>query len=275
MPVLLSFSISQCSSRNVPVEETTAFVPLTKVEVQYEPNDPENPNNKGSGAISNTTLPNVPGTTLAPDPSTVTGATTTTANSAPSSTVPTDKAGIIAYFNSGIDKATSLQRKSHAKLLTKCVISALGDKTNDEGVKGMVNKTDTAPVASDLVKLTDIMVKSATSSTENGKTILNISLNNVSAGTEIAKGQGGYVGILDFNETKTIVAEVAKQILGEDGIELKSPKYTLSSGEYKVTMNTDGSIESVDFTCNQSGNGKVVLVVNVDLGVNITVKYGI
>lgn len=191
-----------------------------------------------------------------------------------SQTLPTDKAGILSFYNGALDKTPGLKRTSYKRTLTQCKVGfPVGDKTNDSKVQALANMDDSAPVASDLVKLDDAMVASASSRVEGKTGIIEITLNKRDSGQSIQKGEGGYVGIVNFAETSELVKNIAKEALGLDTALKDNPVYHLTDGKYIVKINLEtGAVSSVEFSCNESGEGRVSIT-SLSLGIAIQASY--
>ncbi|MDR1629390.1 MAG: hypothetical protein LBS36_04135 [Oscillospiraceae bacterium] len=262
LPVILAFSIQECSYRNAPTEpETTTQTQPSEI-IIYDPSDPRNPSNQTQTSTE-------PTDTI--DPS---GNPATSSPAPGDNTLPTDKAGIISMFNSALDKSSSLKRVSYTRKLTKCKIGfPIGDKTNDAKVQALSAMNDTAPAANNLVKLNDGMVSSATPKQEGSNFVFEITLNNATAGQDVKNGEGGFVGLIDYAETKTLVTNIAKEALGLDVSLKENPKYEFSAGKYTVTINSQtGAITKVKHSFTEGGSGKVS-VTSVELSIDITAEY--
>lgn len=262
LPVILAFSIQECSNRNVPTEPATTTQPQPSEIIVYDPNDPRNPANQtqiGSESTSGNEQTTVGSGDVTQSPG--------------GSTMPTEKAGIISMFNSALDKTSGLKRVSYTRKLTKCKIKLLGDKTNDPKVQELSAMNNTTATASDLVKLNDSMVSAATAKQSGSNYVFEITLNNKSGNQDSKSGDGGFVGIVDFAETKTLVHQIAKDALNLD-VELKDkPEYEFSAGKYTVTVNSQtGQLVNVKHSFTEGGSGKVS-VTSVELSIDITAEY--
>ncbi len=259
-------------------EKTTeALAPLTTsparyvTQIIYDENDIHNPN-RGTGVSAtgtvNTTVQNTT------QPSATNPAETNTSATA-ANDIPNDINGIINFYNNSLDKTTGLKKVGYTRNLTLCKAQIIGDKTNDQGVRNMVNvnNSDTAP--SDLVKLDAAMVKSASGTSQGGKYVFVIELNDKTTNKNVKNGDGGYLGILGYDEVNSLVSTVAESALGIDGAKL-SENYTcnMTKGKLQLTANPDGTVESVSFSGTQGGTGRV-LIANVDLAVDLTSAYAV
>jgi len=257
LPVIIAFSVQECSSRNVPVPETTVREPETSKIIIYDPDDPNNPANQG-----NTAAPEFP------------DGEETTNGDVQVSAVPTDTAGIVDYYNTALGKTSSLKRTSFTRTLTKCVVSpGVGDRTDDADVQRLANINDTSSAASDLVSLDAAFVKSASARESGGDVILEIILNDVTSDKDIKKVEKGHVGVVTFDETVALVKTIAKEVFKLSTEIKKVNYYNLNSGKYTVTVDKEtGRIKSVIHSFSESGEGKA-LVATVTLAIDIKAEY--
>jgi hypothetical protein len=222
-----------------------------------------------------TTLPAGEGEASSSVQTTVSAGNETPATTLPATqTVPSDKAGIINLYNTALGKSSGLKRTSYKRTLTQCKVGfPVGDKTNDSKVQALANRNDTTPAASDLVKLNEAMVASASSRVDGKTAVLEIALNQKDSDKNVKKGDGGYVGIVDFAETSELVKNIAKEALGLDTALKDNPVYHLTEGKYIVKINLDtGAITGVEFSCQEGGEGRVSIT-SLSLGIAIQAAY--
>lgn len=267
LPLILAFSIQECSTRNAPETESTEAITEIRTSeiIVYDPNDPNNPANHTTEEedTNNDVSGEVTGTDNETDPS------------ASGLTLPTDKSGIINLYNSALDKTSGIKRTSYTRKLTLCKITMLGDKTNDPKVQELSAMDDKNPAASNLVKLNDSMVSNASAKEEGGNFIFEITLGNHSSGQNIKNGDGGFVGMVEFNETKSLVKSIAKEALGLDVDMKDNPKYELSAGKYTITIDSQsGKLKNVKHSFTEGGEGKVSIA-TVTLSIDLTAEYAV
>ena|GEM_PF-2673558 len=198
-------------------------------------------------------------------------------------TIPQDKAGIIAYYNAALAK-TPMQRTSYKRTMTKITALAkplgitLIDEQNlqDNGdVIPLANTTDTKIAPSDLLKLEADWIKDAKCELKGSDAVLTITLKDYALDPvfDPKPGTKGYVSTLDKKTAEDLVCEVSmalgKAILGEGVLKEIDPtqsSFGQSNGKYMVTVDTvSGKIKSLTFSGMQFAEAKAKCKVNIPL----------
>lgn len=200
------------------------------------------------------------------------------------SDVPTDTAGILAYFNAALGK-TSLRRASFQRTMTKVTAKAAFGLVDEENlqdwrsVQALANADETKSAPSDLVALRPDWVARASSNVSGGTATLTIRLkDHALAAIDPKPGTYGYVSTIDKATAVQMVIDAA--IILTDGI-LTSANVTqalfgLEKGVYTAEIDTQtGKLKSVRFTGTQSAAGEAkcrASIIPVPGNANITLR---
>jgi len=179
--------------------------------------------------------------------------------------VPTDIAGIVAYYNAALGN-TKMRRASFQRTMTKVsswAVFGLVDEPDMQdwgSVKRLANVDETASAPSDLVALQAGWVKEASASESGGKATLTIRLKDHDfAEIDPKPGTYGYVGTMDLATAEVMVFDAS--VILTNGIltsaDVVKALFALTGGAYTVTIDTQtGKIESVRFTGTQAADGE-------------------
>lgn len=176
--------------------------------------------------------------------------------------IPSDKAGIVAYYNSALNTTPQLKRVSYTRTLTTCKVNALGfsvDVYNDENVKKYANENHKKTNANDLPQLTQAMVKSASSKVDGNTVTLQIALTDSLADADPQPGEGGYVGTLNSQQTKDLIVDMALTLVGSlvSSVDITEISFDLIKGTMHITIDKNtGKLQKVFFSAMESVQGK-------------------
>ena len=179
--------------------------------------------------------------------------------------VPTDMAGIIAYYNAALGK-TNLRRASFKRTMTKVsswAVWGLVDEPDMQdwpSVKRLANVDETKTAPSDLVPLQAGWVREASAKEGEGTVALTIWLRDHDyAEIDPKPGTYGYVGTLDKPTAEVMVFDAS--VILTNGVltsaDVTKALFALTDGVYTVVIDTQaGTIKSVRFSATQAADGE-------------------
>jgi hypothetical protein len=179
--------------------------------------------------------------------------------------LPTDTAGVVAYYNAALGR-TGLRRASFKRTMTKVTAwAAFGlvdeqDLQDWRSVQALANVDETKTAPSDLVALQPGWVREASASASGGTATLTIRLKDHALGAFDPKpGAYGYVSTIDKASAEQLVIDAS--IALTNGIltsaDVTKALFGLENGVYTVTVDTaTGKIKSLRFTATQSADGE-------------------
>ena len=205
------------------------------------------------------------------------------------SAVPTDLAGVVAYYNGALGK-TGMRRVSYQRTMTKIAAKAARGLLNEENLQddpeaqalGNVDENKTAP--SDLVALRPDWVKKASVSVSGGTATLRIvlkdrAMDQADTAFNPRPGTNGYVSTMDKPQTEQLVIDSAMILSGGalSRVDVTRTAFGLSDGVYTAVVDTaTGKIRSVRFCMTQSADGEAkcrVSIVPVPVNASVTMRW--
>ena len=277
-------------------DETTTTATTTAADTTTDPNAPTTTTDPN--APTTTTDPNAPTTTTKPDDTTTTkpGDPPT-----PAFVLPSGNDAILAYYNNGLTKTPGLKLVAEKRTLVYgeavAKIASLNlvedyNLHNNNDVKAKANYDRTGlSNPSNLIALNTGMIKDATAKMEGDDVVLTINLKD-EKNAKPTKVQGGYVGLVDYDEAEKLIIGVATEMgkdvlkqkggkVADDAVIVKTMDFTMSAGKYVVKMTKAGAIKSVSYSVKEGGpatataNSKYLLSVpaTAKLDVALSAEY--
>lgn len=203
--------------------------------------------------------------------------------------VPTDTAGIIAYYNAALGE-TNMRRVSYKRTMTKITArAAMGllneqNMQDDPGVQNLGNVDGAKHEPSDLVALRGEWVREAGCSVSGDTATLTIKLkdrdmNPGDTAFDPRPGTNGYVSTVGKTTAEQIVIDSAMILAGGilSRVDVTKTAFGLEGGVYTVTVDTwTGKIERVSFSVTQSAQGEAkcrVSVVPISVTASTTMRW--
>lgn len=214
----------------------------------------------GSSNDTTTTAPAVsdastsaPETTAAVAPTDVSGASTTApvpggSTTAPVTvpggiTKPTNTAEAVALYNSAVSKISSTSAKiSRTMDFAKLYLAGVPivDIKAQGGVPEAFNLSNANLSGAKLTTLNSGDVSSFKVTESGDNYVLTFGLKDLKGDSTTTKGKGGYMYFIDYNEAKTLVETIAKQITGGSikiEVQPKGAVVNALGGSFNVTIN--------------------------------------
>jgi len=179
--------------------------------------------------------------------------------------VPTDMAGIVAYYNAALGK-TAMRRASFKRTMTKVASWAVWglvdepDMQDWPSVKRLANVDETKSAPSDLVALRPEWIREASASESDSTATLTIRLKD-HAFEEIDPKPGtyGYLVTLDKATAEQMVFDAS--VILTNGVltsaDVTKALFSLTDGVYTVAIDTQtGKITNVRFSGTQAADGE-------------------
>ena len=179
--------------------------------------------------------------------------------------IPTDTAGVVAYYNAALGK-TRMRRASFQRTMTDvsswAVFGLVDERDMQEwpSVKRLANVDETQSAPSDLVALKPEWVKEASIGVDGGTAALTIRLkDHPFEEIDPKPGTYGYVGTMDLATAEVMVFDAS--VILTNGIltsaDVTKALFALTNGVYTVTIDTrTGMITGVRFTGTQAADGE-------------------
>ena len=236
-----------------------------------------------STTIEGTTVESTPveGTTI--EGTTIEGAT------GEALAVPTDTAGVIAYYNAALAR-TNMRRAAYKRTMTKITAwAALGilneqNLQDDPGVQNLGNVDETKNAPSDLVPLQAGWVREAAAGAKDGKVTLTIKLKNRDLNPDDTAfnpkpGTNGYVSTVGKEDAEDLVIGSATILAGGilSKVAVTRTAFGLADGIYTAVVDAEsGKLERVSFTSVQIAEGDAkctVSIVPISVTANTTLRW--
>lgn len=199
-----------------------------------------------------------------------------------SDNLPEEQTDIVELFNSCLENSDTLKRTNYQRSLLYCNAKMMNRDINIceffPDINDIVGINDTNEAGNDLAVLDESQVKCANILEKNEKTATyKIELNDAISDQNITSGQGGYWGVLEFDEISELIVSSTSQI-GVDGVEVGDEMtINLTEGILQVVIDLDsGKIISAECSYKEGGTGKIkyaVISTNVDLQVEQKMTY--
>lgn len=222
---------------------------------------------------------------------TTTESTTAEDASTVSPAIPTDMAGIVAYYNAALEK-TGMRRASYKRTMTKIAARAAFGILNEENLQddpgvaalGNVDEAKTAP--SDLVALRAEWAGEASSSVSGDTATLIIRLKDRALDPSDTAfnprpGTNGYVSTVDKPTAEQLVIDSAMALSGGilSRVDVTRTAFGLSGGVYTIAIDMKtGAIKSLRFSVTQSADGEAkcrVSIVPLSVSASVTMRWDI
>ena len=253
LALLLTLTLAACGGKPEPATAAPTTVPAAAGEI-------------GEAALTESTLPG----------STDEAETTAEGESAPDMTapgesetgvgdVPTDMAGIVAYYNAALGK-TAMRRATFKRTMTKVKSWAVWGLVDEQdmqdwpSVQRLANVDETKSAPSDLVALRPELIREASAKENDGTATLTIRLKD-HAFEEIDPKPGtyGYLVTLDKATAEKMVFDAS--VILTNGVltsaDVTKALFSLTDGSYTVTIDTQtGKIKTVRYTGTQAADGE-------------------
>ena len=179
--------------------------------------------------------------------------------------VPTDTAGVIAYYNAALGK-TNMRRASFKRTMTKvkswAVLGLVDEQDMQDwpSVQRLANVDETKSAPSDLVALRSDWVREASAKEGDVTVTLTIRLQDHDyAEIDPKPGTYGYLATLDKPTAEVMVFDAS--VILTNGIltsaDVTKALFALTDGIYTVAVDTQtGKLKSVRFSCTQAADGE-------------------
>ena len=181
------------------------------------------------------------------------------------SALPTDMAGLVAYYNAALGN-TKMQRASFQRTMTKvkswAVLGLVDEQDMQDwpSVQRLANVDETKPAPSDLVALRPDWVREASGKEDGDTATLTIRLkDHPYEEIDPKPGTYGYVGTLDKATAEVMVFDAS--VILTNGIltsaDVTKALFALTGGVYTVAIDTQaGTVKTVRFSATQAADGE-------------------
>ena len=205
--------------------------------------------------------------------------------------VPTDMAGIVAYYNAALEK-TGMRRVSYKRTMTKIAARAAFGILNEEnlqddpGVAALGNMDESKIAPSDLIPLRAEWVGGASSSVSGDTATLTIRLKERAldpgdTAFNPRPGTNGYVSTVDKPTAEQLVIDSAMALSGGilSRVDVTRTAFGLAGGVYTIAVDTKtGTIKSLRFSVTQSADGEAkcrVSIVPLSVSASVNMRWDI